>query len=178
MPLFTTNSNNIFGAGVAEAGAYNVKIVNAPTSKSKNGNEYMSLDYQVLDGKYKGGEIRYQNVTWSADDVDMSAKRFNTIAAAVGVPDGTPIESVAQFAKALIGKTLSITVDWGEPNNKGKIYLGVTGYGAVDPDGSKPNGQKRPNSGSGNSSKSKGNGDPFKTAPGQPIDISDDDLPF
>lgn len=181
MILFTVNSNNVFGMGVAEAGTYNVKIARASLNTSAKGNDYISMDYEVLDGKYKGGQIRYQNVTWDTSDIEASTKRFNTIVVAVGVPDGTEIPSLDKLAQALLNKTLSIDVDWGEPNSKGNIYLEVRGYHAINSEGSKPNGIERPSANLQsmirNTSVSNSSNDPFKGG-SEPIDISDDDLPF
>lgn len=185
MSLFTVDSGNVFGTGVAEAGTYNVKIVKAMVNKSSKGNQYVSIDYQVLDGAYAGGQIRYQNVTWSVGDLDNSIKRFNTIAVAVGAQDGVEINSVTQFANAIKDKQLTIDVDWAEPNTNGKIYLEVRGYHKLSQDPSKPNGVKRPdthagipNAGIANSSAaSTRSNDPFANS-SQSIDISDDDLPF
>lgn len=185
MSLFTVGSGNVFGTGVAEAGTYNVKIVKTMVSKSSKQNEYVTIDFQVLDGVYKGGEIRYQNVTWNTDDLENSTKRFNTIAVAVGAQDGVEINSVAQFANAIKNKQLTIDVDWAEPNTNGKIYLEVRGYHKLSQDPSKPNGVKRPdthagipNAGIANSSAaSTRSNDPFANND-QSIDISDDDLPF
>lgn len=181
MALFTVNSNNTFGASVSEAGTYNVKIVNAMTHKSKAGNETITIDYEVLDGKYKGGQIRYQNITWDASDEEhasLSEKRFNTIAVAIGATDGTDIQSVDQFAKALFHKTLNINVDWDEPNQKGKIYLRVIGYDKLSQDGSKPNGVTRPNAGGHSAGQGQAPASDPYAANDNGLDISDDDLPF
>lgn len=185
MSLFTVDSKNVFGTGVAEAGTYNVKIVKAMVNNSSNNNQYVSIDFQVLDGTYKGGQIRYQNVTWSTDDLESSTKRFNTIAVAVGASDGVVIDSVAQFANAIKDKQLTIDVDWAEPNTSGKIYLEVRGYHKLSQDPSKPNGIKRPDTNAGNPNAGIANrsaaptqsNDAFANS-GNSIDISDDDLPF
>ncbi|MCV3327617.1 DUF669 domain-containing protein [Pediococcus ethanolidurans] len=183
MSLFTVDSNNVFSGGIAEAGKYNVQIVKTMNKVSGRNNQYVTIDYEVLDGKYKGSQIKFQNVTWDNDDVENSTKRFNTIAVAIGAKDGAVIESVAQFANAIKGKKLSIDIDWEKPNSKGKVYLGVKGYGPLDPDGSKPNGVTRP---TGNSASSKAKtsnatstakNDPFANN-GEQITIDDDSLPF
>lgn len=186
MSLFTVNSNNVFGQGVGEAGTYNVFVSAADVHKSKAGNAYISADFQVLDGKYKGGEIRYQNITWDDSNREVSEKRFNTIAVAIGAQDGAVIDSVQQFAQAMLDKKLSIDVDWGEPNSKGNIFLEVTSYHKLSASGSKPNGVHRPEGtakpsfGSAPATAADAAGaDPFKDkGNGQTIDISDDDLPF
>ncbi|MHA3065766.1 DUF669 domain-containing protein [Lacticaseibacillus saniviri] len=220
MAFITVDSKNTFGGTyIEEAGSYNVEIVHAALANSSNGNQYVSIDYRVVDGPYTDGEVRYQNVTFdnhSKEAAAMSEKRFNTILVAIGVPDGTQVNSIQEFATGIMHKKLGIDVDWGEPNRNGKVYLSVTGYHKLDPEGSKPNGVKRPQDNSVPATSSFGNGfgsasqpssqrhidptapieppatngnfgnttaqqatsDPFANNNGQPIDISDDDLPF
>ncbi|WP_143463749.1 DUF669 domain-containing protein [Levilactobacillus enshiensis] len=186
MSLFTTDSNNVFGTGVQEAGSYNVQIIKAEAGKANSGREKLTLDYQVLDGKYAGGEIRYQTMTWINDDnekLKQSIRRFNTLVVALGVGDGVKIESIPQLAKSVLNKKLTVDVDWAEPNNKGNVYLEVRGYHLLDPEGSKPNGVRRPNEsqpsgkGKGTAAPSATSSDPFANT-GDSIDISEDDLPF
>lgn len=182
MAWLTVNSKNVFGASVQEAGTYNVKIVRSEVNKSGRGNQYISIDYQVLDGKYKGGEIRYQNLTWDDNDIETSQKRFNTMLVAIGIPDGTDIPSIEACAKGILGKRLSIDVNWAEPNSKGNIYLEVRGYHKFSQEGSKPNGVKRPNTSQAPASQSNGaslpsdNDDPFTS--NDSIDVTDDALAF
>nr|DAJ07129.1 MAG TPA: Protein of unknown function (DUF669) [Caudoviricetes sp.] len=183
MAWLTVDSNNVLGSMVEEAGTYNVQITRADVSKSGRGNQYISIDYQVLDGTYKGAEIRFQNVTWTNDDPEASKKRFNTILVAVGVPDGTDVESIEQCAKGLLGKKLTIDVDWADPNSRGKIYLQVRSYHKLSQDPSKPNGVKRPNTGQTSDKPATGtplpndNDDPFAKS-NDSFDIQDSDLPF
>lgn len=193
MTLFVTDSQNIFGKSVQEAGSYNVKILSdSKYELTKKKQEDMAvLNYEVEDGKYAGGKILYDNLVWKNDDVETSAKRFNTVLAAIGVPDGTPIESIQQLVQALKGKRLNISVDWVQSDFNGKWNLNVRGYHAVDPDGSKPNGVERPND---QTSMSRPHNNTFQeTLPGvdpvadtrsfanggfNGVEISDDDLPF
>ena len=187
MSLFTTDSNNVFGTGVQEAGSYNAKIVKAEAGKANStGRETLTLDYQVLDGKYQGGEIRYQTMTWVKDDAEklkQTIRRFNTLVVALGVDDGVVIESIPQLAKAVLNKKLTIDVDWAEPNRSGNIYLEVRGYHLLDPEGSKPNGVRRPNESDTASAKKPAanpktsSADPFANS-GDSIDISEEDLSF
>lgn len=183
MAWLTVDSNNVLGSMVEEAGTYNVQITRADVSKSGRGNQYISIDYQVLDGTYKGAEVRFQNVTWTNDDPEASKKRFNTILVAVGVPDGTDVESIEQCAQGLLGKKLTIDVDWADPNSRGKIYLQVRSYHKLSQDPSKPNGVKRPNAGQTSDKPATGtplpndNDDPFANSNGS-VDVKDDDLPF
>jgi hypothetical protein len=103
------------------------------------------FNYEVMDGKYKGGKILYDNIVWDNNDVELSIKRFNTILAAVGIPDGTRIDSIQQLVNGLKGKTLNITVDWKHSEYNDRWNLSVKGYSKFDQEGSKPNGVERPN---------------------------------
>ncbi|NMV51636.1 DUF669 domain-containing protein [Lactobacillus reuteri] len=195
MTLFTVDSKNVFGKVVEEAGVYNVRVLPSTVlKKSRSGNAMVVMNYEVLDGKYAGGEIRYDNVTWiegNQENVDKSVRRFNTIMVAADVPDGTPLNSLSDFVNGMIDKQLAIEVEWGEPNSNGDSYLTVRSYRKLMRDGSKPNGIKRPKGNNG----SFNNGGSF-TAPQQkapagnqqqpftnnggsaPIDIDNDQLPF
>lgn len=191
MALFTVNSNNVFGKTVEEAGIYNVRVL--PTTQlktSKSNNAMVVMNYEVLDGKYAGGEIRYDNVVWqegTQDKVNMSIKRFNTIMVAAGVPDGKQLNSLNDFVTGMINKKFAVEVDWGEPNNNGDSYLTVKSYRPLMKDGSKPNGIRRPQrignqQPSGFANSGDFNGQPQQPAGNQsngaPVNINDNELPF
>lgn len=158
MPLFTVDPNNVFGKMIDEAGTYNVKVL--PTSQlvtAKSGKQMVTLNFEVLDGKYAGGEIRYENVVWDDSTTEkyyQSITRFNTILVAAKVPAGTEIADLGAFTRGMVGKQLAVNTDWEQANN-GNYYLRVTGYRNYQEDGSKPNGVKRPQ---GNSNNRQGNG--------------------
>lgn len=148
MALFTVDSNNTFGQTVEEAGKYNVVIASSSqyTTTKEAGKPMAIFDYEVLDGPYKGGLIRFDNEVWdgtSEDKAKLSAKRFNTIAVALGAANGTAFDSIEQFVSQAVGHQLAITVDWDTAAN-GKAYLAVKSYEPFMQDGSKPNGVKRP----------------------------------
>lgn len=189
MTLFVVDSKNVFGKSVSEAGRYNVKILpDSECKKTANTQEDMAvLNYEVTDGKYTGGKILYDNLVWKTDNVELSAKRFNTVLAAIGVPDGTQIASIQQLVNALKGKQLNIAVDWEHSEYTGKWNLSVKGYYKVDQDGSKPNGVERPNgatnkpTGAPMGQQSLQGTDPFAdnvNYNNTPYEITDDDLPF
>lgn len=153
---FTTNSNNIFNGGnfVAEAGTYNVKIIKAVATRANStGNEMLQLDYEVIDGKYAGGQVRFDNQVWNEateESYNNSVRRFNTLAWAVGVQDGLQISSMQIFAQSLLNKTLAIEVKWpDQPNGKGYYNLQVTRHLQKLDGESQPNGVKRPDSNQG-----------------------------
>lgn len=171
---------------VQEAGLYNVKIVKAEVGKTGRGQEKITLDYEVIDGKYQGATIPYQTLTWNDEDTNSLKKtrrRFNTLVVALGATDGTPINSLQSIVNAAVGQTLSVDTEWGKPNDKGKIYLNAYNYHPVNPDGSQPNGVKRPNAGQTSSKPTissplpSDNDDPFANS-NDTVDVKDDDLPF
>lgn len=153
---FTTNSNNIFNGGtfVEEAGTYNVKIIKAVATHAKStGNEMLQLDYEVIDGKYAGGQVRFDNQVWNESNEESynnSVRRFNTLAWAVGTQDGLQIQTMQVFAQSLLNKTLAIEVKWSDqPNSKGYYNLQVTRHLRKLDGESQPNGVKSPDSNQG-----------------------------
>ncbi len=193
----TVDENNTYGKRVEEAGSYNVRVLPTSVSKtSSTGKEMLTLNYEVLDGKYAGGQIRFDNIVWddtTPEKEESSIKRFNTLMVAAGVPNGSNIASLEMMVKALTTKynTMNISVEWDGPNDKGYYNLSVQNHKPKDPDGSKPNGVFQPTNDNSNGTGKLGpNGvfvdpathsqdnfgaDPFAGA-GQVI--SDDDLPF
>lgn len=205
MVNFTVDYNNTFGKAVEEAGSYNVKIAESSTAKTtKKGQEMAVLDYEVLDGKYAGAVIRYDNILWNdntEETLKLSAKRFNTLMKAAGIEDGTQINStMSAIVKGLVGKELNITVDWEQNDYNGKWNLSVKTQQPLK-EQSKPNGKFRP-TGNNESSATKASANPFgnttqsKQTTSNPfeqttlentdpfaknsttIDIPDKDLPF
>ncbi|MDB1103668.1 DUF669 domain-containing protein [Lentilactobacillus parabuchneri] len=190
MPLFTVDSNNVLGMSVQEAGLYNVKIIIAEVGKTGRNQQKITIDYEIIDGKYQGATIPYQVLTWndeSSDSLRKSERRFNTFVIALGASSGTVIDSLQSIANIAVNRTLSVDTEWGQPNNKGNIYLNAYNYHPVNPKGSQPNGVKRPDqnqpdsstqpTGSTNSTPSGSTSDPFSNS-GDSINVSDDDLPF
>ncbi|MBX9013330.1 DUF669 domain-containing protein [Ligilactobacillus murinus] len=190
----TVDEKNTFGRRVEEAGTYNVRVL--PTSElttSKNtGNEMLVLHYEVIDGKYAGGQINFDNVTWNdetPEKEEQSLKRFNTLLVAAGFPEGSKVDTLQIMLQGLIRKynKLNISVDWSDtPSQKGYYNLRVKSRKLLDPEGSKPNGVFAPTNQQANSSFGANNQasanttdnfgpDPFAGA-GQVI--SDDNLPF
>ena len=201
---FTSDTSKVFGKMVEEAGSYNVKIMDSSVAKkSKTGKEMAVLDYEVLDGKYAGGSIKWHNIVWdesSEEAMQLSLKRFNTLTAALGFPDGTNFNmTLERFVEGIKGKQLNINVDWEEGNN-GNYHLAVKSQQELK-EKSEPNGKFRPTSNSGTSA-TKASSNPFgnttqsKQTTSNPfeqttlentdpfaknsttIDIPDKDLPF
>ncbi|MFV9733586.1 DUF669 domain-containing protein [Ligilactobacillus salivarius] len=190
---FTVDYNDVLGKAVEEAGSYNVKIADSSTAKTtKKGQEMAVLDYEVLDGKYAGAVIRYDNILWNdntEETLKLSAKRFNTLMKAAGIEDGTQINStMSAIVKGLVGKKLNITVEWEQSDYNGKWNLSVKTQQPLK-EQSEPNGVFRPTSNNrasatkantnpfGNTTQSKQtNSNPFSDS--KEIDIPDENLPF
>lgn len=183
MALFTVDPKNIYGKFIEEAGTYNVKVLNSSKyGESSNGSPMATLDFEVIDGKYAGSKLLYNNSTWVDYDEEhrkQSIKRFNTILVAAGVGEGTPIDSIQQIVSGLKGKQMNISVDWvlNEYQGKSNYRLEVKSYSPYDPEGSKPNGKTRPDTNATSTNKQSNSSDPFADS-SQSINISDDDLPF
>ena len=146
MPLFTTDSNNIFGKSLKEAGTYNVRVTNAEAKNSKSGNPMVEFNYDVLDGQYAGAPIHYDYAVWTDDTEDhfnASVRRFNTIMISSDIPSGKAVENLPQVASVMNGRKLAVSVDWEESQN-GNWYLRVKSYHKLLQDGSQPNGKTRP----------------------------------
>lgn len=201
---FTVDYNDVFGKAVEEAGSYNVKIADSSTAKTtKKGQEMAVLDYEVLDGKYAGAVIRYDNILWNDntnETLKLSIKRFNTLMRAVKAEDGKQVNSTMEtLVKNLVGRTLNITVDWEQSDYNGKWNLVVKSQ-QPKKEKSEPNGVFRPtNNGGASSTKTSSNPfgnstqskqettNPFKQttlentdpfAKSTDINIPDEDLPF
>lgn len=196
--LFSVDPSNVFGKTVDESGTYNVKVLpSTTTKKSSTGKDMVTLDYEVLDGKYAGGKIRFDNVVWDDSTTDKyynSITRFNTILVAAKVPAGTQIADFGSFARGIVGKQLAVRTEW-EQSNNGKYYLTIKGYQPTLSEGSKPDGHLRPtsNSSAGGFSQNnthqpqgnyqqgnnpQGQSAPFNQGNGAPDQVTDDDLPF
>ncbi|CAK8054147.1 DUF669 domain-containing protein [Eupransor demetentiae] len=184
----TVDSNNVSGQQVEEAGKYNVRVLDTSEAKqAKTGSEMAVMNYEVIDGEYAGGKIRYDNIVWNEKDEDSrrrSERNFNTLLVAAGVPEGTKVDSIQNFVKGMAGKELSVTVDWNEFN--GNVNLRVKRHEPKLANGSEPNGVTRdmwsakngvqPSNGSQPKQNAKqGEFNPFV---GSEVDINADDLPF
>ena len=161
---FTVDYNDVFGKAVEEAGSYNVRIADSSTAKTtKKGQEMAVLDYEVLDGKYAGAVIRYDNILWNDntnETLKLSIKRFNTLMRAVKAEDGKQVNSTMEtLVKNLVGRELNITVDWEQSDYNGKWNLVVKSQQPLK-EKSEPNGKFRP-TGNNESSATKASSNPF-----------------
>ncbi|MGR8825753.1 DUF669 domain-containing protein [Leuconostoc mesenteroides] len=144
---FVVDSNNVLGQVIEESGKYNVRVSDTSTvTMSKTNKQMAVLDFEVIDGDYAGGKIRFDNVVWdetSSEAIERSKKSFNIVLVAAAVPDGVQLTDINQFVNGLVGKQMNVSVEW-EQNNKGQYNLVVKSHNKFDTTGSKPSGVKRP----------------------------------
>lgn len=167
MSFFKTDYSNASGEQITP-GVYEVFIYQYSMSKAQSGNTVVNLFYQVRDDiqqKHNGAKVQYDNFVET-----MPAKwKWDTLAKAVGIPDGMEFNNAEEWAQSMINKDLKIKVVMGEPNSKGDSYPSVKGYYKTD---IPSNGRPMPI----NENNSSNSNEPFGTS--SQIDISDDDLPF
>lgn len=166
MSFFKTDYSNASGEQIT-AGIYEVFIYQYSMTTAQSGNTVVNLFYQVRDDvqqKHQGTKVQYDNFVET-----MPAKwKWDTLAKAVGIPNGMEFNNAEEWAQAMINKDLKIKVVIGEPNAKGNSYPTVKGYYKTDsPSSGRPMPEKEENNQS---------NDPFGAS--SHVEISDDDLPF
>lgn len=161
MSFFTVDHSNA-GEGQVTPGFYEVFVYQYEVGETQTKKERINLFYQVRDDvnqKHRGAKIMYDNFV-----VDSNVKwKFDSIAKAAGIPDGTTFDNSEEWAQALINKDLKLKIIAGTPNEKGDSYPTVKGYYTTE----QPS-QNRPMPIESNAL--------FNSS--SAIDISDDDLPF
>lgn len=132
MSLFTYNEEDVqtaSGKTITYAGIYNVEIVKAEYSVSKNsGREMFALDYRVLDGTESGNMIYSDYYVDDSDDIKknptkkyFSYKKINSLLKALGgLKSGTVFE-LKNVGQTLVGKRIGITVNWKKNEYNGKV---------------------------------------------------------
>lgn len=160
---FSVDYNNVGNAPV-KPGEYEVYPSEFEIKRSQNtGNQMVVMNYLIrddVDQPSQGSEIKFDNFVYTPN----SYWRFNQAAKAAGVPDGTTFNGPEDWAKAMINRALR--VDVGQRTYNGNIYPQVKGFkSSLVSQGKLTVGT------------SSINDDPFANS-SEPINISDDDLPF
>lgn len=79
--LFTVDQRMFSERLVTDGDCHNVKVLPSTVAKkSSTGKDMVALNYEVLDGKYASGKIRFDNVVWDDNTTDKyynSITRFN-----------------------------------------------------------------------------------------------------
>ncbi|SON66805.1 conserved protein of unknown function [Latilactobacillus sakei] len=178
---YKENKSNDYG--VLPTGNYEMIIAKAQETATKNGAESLQLDLIVrndLDGvpalaetnkKYHNRHVFMDNWKRKAtSQYDMQG--FQYILDAIGVPEGTQINSIDDFLSVLTGKVAKVFVKKGknEYNGNATDINQVAPWNFSKSDYPQSNHQFK-------EAKQVGGDDPFANK-GQAIDISNDDLPF
>ena len=128
------------------AGKYNVEIISAEYGVAQyTGNEKFTLEYKVLDGTEMGNTIPFDTFTDDSRDTGKkyyAFQRINSLLAALGTQPGFVFD--LRNANQLIGRRLSVSVDWRENTWEGKTTwkTNVTSYGPLLEGGSVVNTDK------------------------------------
>lgn len=120
MGIFDVDYNNA-GTGQVAPGFYEVYVSDYQIGQSRAGNEIISLFYTVRDDinqPSRGGKLNYDNF----NVIPSSKWRMDAFARAVGIPDGTSINSATEWANLMVNKDLIVKVVLGAPNDKGNAY--------------------------------------------------------
>lgn len=195
---FKFDENNV-GVKPLEAGEYEV-YANAYSQEiaRTTGNQMIQLNYFVRDDVNQPGagqEIRFDNFVVTPN----SQWRFNALAQAVGTPHGYDFGSPQGWAQAMMGKPVRVVVDMEESTN-GKKYARIKSFKKSQvPMNAQPvfkenkqesvsnaannlnnrfaNNQQNAQTNNQPTQQSFGQRDPFANQ-GQPLDVTDDMLPF
>ncbi len=163
MPLFTANhdeAKNMFEP--IAPGKYEAFISKAEATKSSKGNDMVKLELTIrtdVPQEYQKRKL-FDNVVFT----DTAMFKAQQLAKAVGIPNGAPVDTTAEFVKWVALKPVKIQVIHREEEYQGnkRTRENIAFYDA--------------------SEKAMGGSmtaDPFaNTNAGGSIDISDDDLPF
>lgn len=196
---FTFDENNV-GVKPIEAGEYEVYANAYSVEQAKSGNQMIQLNYFIrddVDQAAAGQEIRFDNFVVTPN----SQWRFNALAKAVGTPQGYDFGSPEGWAQAMMGRPVRVIVEM-EKSNNGREYPRVKVFNKssvpmnVQPvfkesqqqraakatagyNSGRQSMTQMPNTNSYQQQNNQQNfgRDPFDSQ-GQPIDITDNDLPF
>lgn len=113
------------GFELIQPGDYEVTVINYEMGKSSNGNNKITVDYEIrsdVPQPHQGQKILYDNFTITPN----AMWRLQSVAKAAGFPDGMEFNSYKEWANTLLNKNLVVTVDHREYN--GNKYPQVKGF--------------------------------------------------
>ena len=113
------------GFELVAQGEYEVTVVNAVTGVSTNGNNKITVDYEIrsdVPQAHQGQKIQFDNFTVTPN----AMWRLQSIAKAAQFPNGMTFNSYEEWANTLIGKHLIVIV--GHREHNGNKYPEVKGF--------------------------------------------------
>ena len=111
-----TRSIGSFGNRITAAGEYVVEVIRTESGKSKKGKPMLTVTFSTSDEK----EIR----AWFVKELPFHMSSLVNLKIACGLKPEVS-------ADELVGKSCGIAVDQKEPDEQGRIFFHVTGYGKV-----------------------------------------------
>lgn len=159
MGFMTVNHSEANGAFETVApGKYEVIVTKIEPKTSSQGNPMLSIQLTIRDDIEQPHQK--QKLFDNLVQTEKAMFKFQQVAKAMQLPDGTPIETMEDFAREMQFKSFRVSVK--NEDYQGKPQARITFY---DPSESEYSGSVG------------GSADPFADN-GKPIEISDDDLPF
>ncbi|EJF02142.1 MAG: DUF669 domain-containing protein [Liquorilactobacillus hordei] len=158
-----------------ENGTYEVVINGVKEDATKSGAQYVNFDLiirnDIADQKFKNAHI-FHKVWVSKETGKYNMSMLMTVAKYAGIPDHTTFNSIDEYFNALYHKPVLVTVRNEKSTYNDKEYenLNIKRWALS----SFPNVQHQFKA---DDSQQQSVGDPFAQN-GQPVEISDDDLPF
>ena len=125
------------GFELVAQGDYEVTVVNAVPGTSTNGNNKITVDYEIrsdVNQAHQGQKILFDNFTVS----EKAMWRMQAISKAAQFPHGMQFASYTEWANTLIGKHLIVTV--GHRTHNGNTYPEVKGFKESQAGAPQPNG--------------------------------------
>ncbi|EUJ42475.1 DUF669 domain-containing protein [Listeria fleischmannii] len=130
MPFLTVDYNNA-GFEPITPGIYEVFVSDYQVASARTGNQVLNLFYTIredVNQPHRGGILQYDQFT----NTPSAHWRFNAIAKAIGVPNGTSLETLEEFAQAVINQDVKVKVILGEVRENGKQFPEVQSFSQTD----------------------------------------------
>ncbi|MBC1230529.1 DUF669 domain-containing protein [Listeria booriae] len=164
--VFKLDTEDIFG-GQVEDGVYEVIINHATEDATPSGAEYINVDLIIrndVNQKFKNAHI-FHKIWKGKESNQYNAKSINTIGKAVGLANGKEYNSLTEVLEDFALKTCLVSVKNETSEYNGKTYNNLNVKGWAE---SKIPGQ----------SNHKFAAKDIAQQDHQPLNITDDDLPF
>ncbi|MCW6680855.1 DUF669 domain-containing protein [Aerococcaceae bacterium NML130460] len=163
--VFTIDHNKAQEYGTIADGTYEVFVSNVGEQFTQNGRTYIQAQLTIrndVQQKYQNASVFHK--IWSPKETNqLTSTNYQTIAKQLGVPTGTRYNSMDDFWKDLLHRTLKVTVSTKESG--GYTNTNVTKFAASDIQGQLLH-------------KDKNGALVTAVVQGSSIDIAEDDLPF
>ncbi len=95
-----------------EPGTYRVKVANVEKKVSQNGNEYISMVLEIIDGELEGRKI-WNNLFFTTKTAENTIKRIYKMAQLVDIEPKvfSDLDSIVDFCSGFVDKAFEIEYD-------------------------------------------------------------------